>query len=150
MKVSFHINNQHKTYHVKAHETLLKTLRNDGYIGVKEGCNASSCGTCTVLINGYPSLACSVLTGRLEGAFILTVEGIKNEIDQIADAFGAEGADQCGFCNPGTAMSVYALKQNKTQVSDEEIKKFIVGNLCRCSGYHAQIKAIRRYLGDER
>ena len=117
-------------------------------MSVKKGCDASSCGTCTVLVNGKPMLSCSLLTVRLQNKHIITVDGIHDEVEKISTYFGLEGADQCGFCNPGMALSIYALKQMLSNPSSEDIKTFLVGNLCRCSGYQAQFKAIKRYLGD--
>lgn len=89
-----------------------------------------------------------MLTARTHGSKITTVEGIADEVARIADHFGDEGADQCGFCNSGVALAAYALKMSKPDADDEDIKDALSGHLCRCSGYQSQIKAIRKYLGD--
>ncbi len=148
MIVKLTLNHQEKRFDVDASETLLETLRNHDIMSVKKGCDASSCGTCTVLVDGKPMLSCSLLTVRLQNKHIITVDGIHDEVEKISTYFGLEGADQCGFCNPGMALSIYALKQMLSNPSSEDIKTFLVGNLCRCSGYQAQFKAIKRYLGD--
>ncbi len=148
MIVKLTLNHQEKRFDVDASETLLETLRNHDVMSVKKGCDASSCGTCTVLVDGKPMLSCSLLTVRLQNKHIITVDGIHDEVEKISTYFGLEGADQCGFCNPGMALSIYALKQMLSNPSSEDIKTFLVGNLCRCSGYQAQFKAIKRYLGD--
>ncbi len=148
MNISIRINGKMFTFAVKPDEFLLDTLRNNQIISVKKGCDGSTCGSCTVLFNNQPILACSLLSVRADGATILTVEGQAEEVEKIADAFGKEGADQCGFCNPGMALMIIALKQTLINPTDEAIKRYMVGNLCRCSGYQAQFKAIKRYLED--
>ena len=148
MIVNFILNRQPKRYDVDFDETLLETLRKDDLTSVKKGCDASSCGTCTVLIDGKPILACSELTVRVAGKNVITVEGIREEVEKISHYFGLEGADQCGFCNPAMALTIYSLKQSLKNPSSDDIKKYLVGNLCRCSGYQAQFKAVKRYLGD--
>ena len=146
MRISFYINDVLVNYDVETNEYLASTLRKHGFKSVKVGCNESTCGSCTVLIDGKPSMSCSILSLQAEGKHITTIEGIQEEASKIAECFGEEGADQCGFCNAGIALTIYALSKEYENPSDEEIKNFIVGNLCRCSGLHSQIKAIRRYL----
>ncbi len=148
MIVEMTLNHQVKRFDVDHDETLLQTLRKHGVMSVKNGCNASSCGTCTVLVDGKPMLSCSLLTIRLQNKKVVTVEGLQEEVEKIGHYFGLEGADQCGYCNPGVALAIYAMKQSLANPSSEEIKTFLVGNLCRCSGHQAQFKAVKRYLGD--
>ncbi|MDO9628268.1 MAG: 2Fe-2S iron-sulfur cluster-binding protein [Acholeplasmataceae bacterium] len=148
MKVKLFLNNKAKTFEVAPDEYLLDTLRNHHITSVKKGCNQSTCGVCTVLLDGKPILSCSILTVLLAERHITTVEGIQKEVDMISTYFGDEGADQCGFCNTGLALTIYAMKKELKNPSDEEIKKYVVGNLCRCSGYQAQFLAIKKYLGD--
>lgn len=150
MKVKFILNGRHLELDVPPTEFLLDTLRNYHVLSVKKGCDESSCGVCTVLMDNKPILSCSLLTVRVEGHQITTVEGLQEEIGKISDIFGHEGADQCGFCNTGLALTIYALKKELVNPTDEEIKKYIVGNLCRCSGYQGQFKAIKRYLGESK
>lgn len=147
MKVDFILNNQEVTYEVDPGEILLDSLRKNHLVSVKRGCDSSTCGVCTVLLNDKPVLSCSLLTASIEGKHIRTVDGLQKEIEEIAHYFGDEGADQCGFCNSGLALTIYALKKEYKHPTDEEIKHYVVGNLCRCSGYQAQFLAIKRYLG---
>nr|HPJ24358.1 2Fe-2S iron-sulfur cluster-binding protein [Bacillota bacterium] len=93
--------------------------------------------------------SCSLLTARAEGHEITTVEGIQDEAEKIGRHFGDEGADQCGFCNPSLALAVYAIKKELKNPSIDEVKAYLVGNLCRCTGYIAQERAIMKYLGDQ-
>ncbi len=146
MLLSFKLNGLTKEVNVKPNEYLLDTLKNLGIESLKKGCDGSSCGVCTVLVNGHPMLSCSVLSLTCEGKEITTVEGIQEEADKIADCFAKEGADQCGYCNASFALTIYALSKELNNPTDEEIKHYLVGNLCRCTGYHSQLKATKRYL----
>ena len=148
MIVEIKLNGRTRTFDVDPGEYLLDTLRTHHVLSVRKGCDESSCGVCTILLNDKPVLSCSVLSAQAHGKSILTVDGLHEEIEKISNYFSDEGADQCGFCNPGLALSTYALKQKSVPPTDAEIKRFIVGHLCRCSGYQAQYKAIKRYLGD--
>ena len=146
MKVSFYLNDVLVSYDVQPHEYLATSLRNHGVKSVKIGCNETTCGSCTLLIDGKPAMSCGVLTAQVEGKHITTVEGIQEEAGKIAYYFGEEGADQCGFCNVGYALVIYALKKEYENPTDEEIENYIVGNLCRCSGLQSQMNAIKAYL----
>ena len=149
MKVSFYLNDVLVTYDVKPHEYLATALRNHGFKSVKIGCDESTCGSCTLLLEGKPVMSCSVLTASIEGKHVTTVEGIQEEAGKIAHYFAEEGADQCGFCNVGFALTIYALKKEYKNPSDEEIKNYINGNLCRCSGLQSHLNAIKAYLKEE-
>lgn len=149
MKVNLIVNNQKKIFECKPGDFLLDTLRANNYLSVRRGCDTTNCGVCTVLFDGKPVPSCSLLTLKAEGHHITTVEGIQNEAEKIGKYFGDEGADQCGFCNPSLALTVYAMKQELKNPSDKEIKEYLVGNLCRCTGYIAQERAIKKYLGDK-
>nr|MDA3846421.1 2Fe-2S iron-sulfur cluster-binding protein [Vallitaleaceae bacterium] len=109
-------------------------------------CDSSSCGVCTVLLDGKPIASCSYLTVKADGHSVTTVEGIAEEASLLADYFGHEGADQCGFCNPGLALTVYAMKNELVNPTDDDIRDYMVGNLCRCTGYIAQHEAIKKYM----
>lgn len=150
MKIELTLNGRPRSFEIEPNEYLLETLRKNHITSVKNGCDASTCGVCTVLLDGKPTLSCSVLSVRAHGHEVTTVEGIADEVDQISDHFGHEGADQCGFCNSGLALTVYALKKEYQHPTEAEIKNYIVGNLCRCSGYQAQLKAIKQYLEDQK
>lgn len=149
MLVTFYLNNVRVSYDVRPDEYLAETLRSHGVKSVKVGCNETSCGSCTVLLEGKPSMSCGILTASIEGKYVTTVEGIQDEAAKIAYHFGEEGADQCGFCNAGYALTIYALKRELKNPTDDEIKDYIVGNLCRCSGMQSQLNAIKAYLKEE-
>ena len=149
MKVNLKINGQNKSFLIEKNEYLLDVLRRNDYLSVRRGCDNTSCGVCTILLDGKPVPSCSVLAVRCENKEITTVEGIEKEAEKLAKYFGELGADQCGFCNPSMALTVYSLKLENKNASMEEIKNYLVGNLCRCTGYVAQHEAIKKYLGDE-
>ncbi|HNX16543.1 MAG TPA: 2Fe-2S iron-sulfur cluster-binding protein [Bacilli bacterium] len=148
MEVKFVLNRSEIVLNVRPDEYLAETLRGQGILSVRVGCDESNCGSCTVLIDGKPSMSCSVLTAQVEGKHVTTVEDIQKEANLIADFFGDEGADQCGFCLVGFALVVHALSLEYENPTDEEIKNYLVGNLCRCSGYNSQMLAVKRYLAE--
>lgn len=149
MKVNFILNQIPKEIEISPDEYLLDTLRRLHILSVKKGCDQGSCGICTVLVNDKPVLSCSLLTAKTNGAQITTVEGISKEVEKLANHFGHEGADQCGFCNSGLALTVYAMKKELKNPTDEDIRSYLIGNLCRCTGYQAQHIAVKAYLGDQ-
>ena len=150
MLVKFLLNGFEREVNVKPGESLLDTLRSIGVKSVKKGCDGSSCGACVVLVDEKPVLSCSYLTVRAMNKSVKTVESIQDEAATLSEYFSREGADQCGYCNAAMALMVHALKQENPNPTDEEIKKYIVGNLCRCTGYHSQRNAIKKYLGGEK
>ncbi|OQX93358.1 MAG: (2Fe-2S)-binding protein [Tenericutes bacterium 4572_104] len=149
MQVKLTVNNEPKSFICEPGEYLLDTLRRYNYLSVRRGCDNTSCGVCTVLLDGKPVPSCSVLTASVENRSITTVEGIQDEAEKLGLYFGEEGADQCGFCNPSLALTVYAMKKELYKPTPEEIKEYLVGNLCRCTGYIAQERAIKKYMGDK-
>ena len=149
MLVKFYLNDTLVSYDVRPDEYLSETLRGHGIKSVKVGCNESTCGSCTLLVEGKPVMSCSVLTASIENKHVTTVEGIQEEAAKIAYHFAEEGADQCGFCNVGYALVVYSLKKTIKNPTDEQIVDYIVGNLCRCSGLQSQLNAIKAYLKEE-
>ena len=148
MKVKFNLNGTNVEYEVRPDDYLADVLRQNGILSIKVGCNESACGSCTVLINEKPVLSCSVLAVSVEGKNVLTVEGIQEEASRIADFIADQGADQCGYCLSGFALMVHALVREYDNPTDDQIKDFLVGNICRCSGYQAQLKAIKAYLAE--
>lgn len=148
MKVNFILNGDNESWNISPNEYLLYSLRDNNILSVKKGCETTSCGVCTVLLNGKPVPSCSVLTASIEGSTITTVEGIKKDAEILAEHMGHQGADQCGYCNPSLALTVYAMKNEIKNPSDDDIRNYLVGNLCRCTGYKGQEIAIKRYLED--
>ena len=148
MLVNLILNGEEKTFQVEPGDFLLDTLQKNNVVSVRRGCDSTSCGVCTVLLEGKPVPSCSLLTIRLEGKSITTVEGIQKEAEKLAHYFGLEGADQCGYCNPSMALTVYAMKQEIKEPTIDKIKNYLIGNLCRCTGYQAQHIAILHYLED--
>ena len=125
--------------------TLLEVLRETvGLIGTKEGCNVGECGTCTVLVDGKPLLACLTLATHCVGKEILTIEGLaKNgRLHPLQQAFVDQGAIQCGFCTPGLIMMAKAILDQNPLPTETEIRQGIAGNLCRCTGYTKVVKAV--------
>ena len=125
---------------------LVDVLRDAGYSEVKKGCDSGSCGACTVLLDGKPVLSCSTFAAKADGREVTTVKGIEEEAGRFAEYLTAQGADQCGFCAPGFTVMVYAMLEENPSPSDDEIRHYLAGNLCRCSGYEGQIRAIRSYV----
>lgn len=149
MLVTFYLNDVRVSYDVNPNEYLAQTLRKHGVKSVRVGCNESTCGSCTLLVDEKPVMSCSILTASVEGKHITTVEGIQEEAAKISSCFSKEGADQCGFCNTGLALVIHSLKREYKNPTDEEIKNYIVGNLCRCSGLQSQLNAIKAFLKEE-
>lgn len=125
---------------------LLDFLRKHGCYSVKRGCGTANCGLCTVLLDGTPVLSCSVLCARADGHEVYTLEGLQEEASGFVGFIADQGADQCGFCNPGFVMNTIALLRENPDPSDDEIRAYLAGNLCRCSGYEGQLRGIRNYL----
>ncbi|SHE39026.1 carbon-monoxide dehydrogenase small subunit [Marinitoga hydrogenitolerans DSM 16785] len=148
MKIKLTINNEKKEVEITASEFLLDVLRRLDYMSVKKGCDTGTCGVCTVLMDGKPVLSCSVLAASADGHEITTVEGLKDdpEFKAISEALLNEGADQCGFCSPGLILNVYSMKKELKDPTEEDMKKYLVGNLCRCTGYAPQMRAIKKYF----
>ena len=138
MKIEFSLNGSHHSVNIDPRENLLHLLRE--YIqlrGTKYGCGEGECGACTVLVDGQPVTSCLVLAGQVNGANIITIEGMeKDPIGQhIVSAFVGLGAVQCGFCIPGMIISARALLSQNPSPTINEIQFALGGNLCRCTGY---------------
>jgi len=146
MKIQLTINGVEKEFNILPGDLLVDTLRSAGYTEVKKGCDTGSCGVCTVLLDGTPILSCSYLSAKADGHQITTIRGLEKEAAEFAQFLVAEGADQCGFCAPGFALTVIAMKRELSSPSEKEIRHYLAGNLCRCSGYEGQLRAIKKYL----
>lgn len=145
-KVSFTVNGDSYEVEVEPRESLLDVLRNKlSLTGTKKGCNTGDCGACTVIMNEKPVNSCLVLAVEAEGKEIVTIEGLASgaKLHPIQEAFINYGAVQCGYCTPGMIISAKALLDECPNPTEEEIKLFISGNLCRCTGYVKIIEAIK-------
>ena len=146
MEVQFILNGKKTSADVADGTMLLDLLREKGCYSVKCGCETTNCGLCTVWIDGVPSLSCAVLAARVEGREVTTLEGLQKEAEEFAAFLAAEGAEQCGFCSPGFVMNVLAMVRELHAPTEEEIKEYLAGNLCRCTGYMGQLRAIKKYM----
>ncbi len=144
--LTFRINRRERTLRVDDADTLLEVLRDHLKLwSVRESCGVGACGSCTVLLDGSPVSSCLLLGCRVRNREIVTLEGLGDEgaLDPIQEAFVAERALQCGYCTPGFILSVKALLQTNPDPSDDEIREYLAGNLCRCAGYSEILRAVR-------
>ena len=125
---------------------LIDFVRKHGCYSVKRGCETANCGLCTVFLDGKPVLSCSLLAARANGREVTTLEGLQEEAEEIGFFVANQGAEQCGFCNPGFMMNAIALFRENPDPTDEEILEYLSGNLCRCSGYEGQLRAMKNYI----
>ena len=150
MEIRIILNGKPVAGHVNADTFLQDFLREKGCLSVKRGCDTSNCGLCTVLMDGKPILSCSVLAVRADGHEIYTLEGLQEEAADFIGFIADQGADQCGFCNPGFVMNTIALLRENPDPTDDEIRAYLAGNLCRCTGYDGQLRGIRSYLNSRK
>lgn len=152
MEVRFVLNQKDVAVEVSADAVLMNVLRDLGCKSVKCGCETTNCGLCTVWIDGKSRLSCSVLAAGVDGHEVTTLEGVEDEAREFGKFLAEEGAEQCGFCSPGFIMNVLAMKREFAGKSQEamwdieEIKEYLAGNLCRCTGYMGQLRAIQKYI----
>ncbi len=153
MKLNLSLNGEKKQFDIEPNEMLIDVLRREGYKSVKKGCNTADCGTCTVLRDGKAILSCKTFAASVEGCEITTVEtmGQSGELHKIQQVFVDESAFQCGFCAPGLIMNTMEFmndiqQRDEKRVSECEIKERLNGNLCRCTGYEAQLKALKKLV----
>lgn len=146
MNITVKINGKTYKDDVAPDTVLLDYLRGHGCYSVKRGCETSNCGLCTVHMNSKPVLSCSVLAVRADGQEITTLEGLQKDAEEFGAFLADEGGEQCGFCSPGFIMNVLAMVKELKNPTDDEIKKYLEGNLCRCTGYQSQMRAIKKYL----
>ena len=146
MKICVTVNDKLIWDHVEPDMLLIDFLRKHGMKSVRRGCETSNCGVCTVFLDEKPVLSCSVLAARADGHDIKTLEGLTKEAQPFITFIADRAADQCGFCNPGYILNTIALLRENPHPSDDEIREYLVGNLCRCSGYDGQLRGIREYL----
>lgn len=146
MKISVILNGKKAEAEVSPDQPLLDFVRKQGCASVKRGCETSNCGLCTVFLDGKPVLSCSMLAVRADGRRVDTLEGLQEEAKEFGAFIAGQGAEQCGFCNPGMIMNAIALFRENEDPSPEEIKEYLAGNLCRCSGYEGQLRGILDFL----
>ncbi|MBC7221106.1 (2Fe-2S)-binding protein [Candidatus Bipolaricaulota bacterium] len=147
MTLRFRLNGRDLTVETPAGRRLLDLLREDlGLTGTKEGCGEGECGACTVLVDGKPRLACLTAAIQVEGKDVLTIEGLATagKLHPLQEAFIATAGVQCGFCTPGLIMAAYALLQENPCPTRDEIRDYLGGNLCRCTGYAQVVEAVER------
>lgn len=146
MEIKFWLNGKLIEDTIEPDTPLLEYVRSRGCLSVKRGCETSNCGLCTLWIDEKPVLSCTVLAVRANGKRVTTLEGLQDEAYEFGKFMAQEGADQCGYCNPGFIMNVLAMARELKEFSDEDIKEYLVGNLCRCTGYMGQFRAVKKYL----
>ena len=147
MQIEVVINRKKVSLDVQYDEFLADTLRAYGLSSVRKGCDTSCCGLCSVWLDGKPALSCTVLSWRADGREITTIEGVEAEAEAFARILADEGAEQCGFCSPGFIMTVLAMKKELDNPGESDIIHYLTGNLCRCTGYMGQLRAVKTYLG---
>ena len=150
MKIHLWLNGKEISDEISPDMPLLEYVRTKGCYSVKRGCETSNCGLCTVWMNKKPVLSCSVLAARADGKEIVTLEGVQERAAEFGTYLANQGGEQCGFCNPGFIMNVLAMEDELNNPTEEEIKAYLSGNLCRCSGYESQLRAIKNYLNRNR
>ncbi|HEV8524915.1 MAG TPA: (2Fe-2S)-binding protein [Terriglobales bacterium] len=151
--IELRINGRTHELAIEPNKLLLDALRqNAGLTGSKRGCDDSSCGACTVLLDGTPMLACTMLAASCQGQEITTVEGIAEHgaLAAIQKAFGDWGGAQCGYCTPGFICTVSALLDANPDPTDEEVRDALSGNLCRCTGYVQMYQAVKAAIDAEK
>ncbi len=150
-RIQLKVNGKDYDLEVKPSATLLETLREDlGLTGTKEGCGVGECGACTVILEGEAVNACLVLTAEITGKSVLTIEGLAEggKLHPIQQAFVEVGGMQCGFCTPGMILSAKVLLDQNPNPTDEEIRKGLEGNFCRCTGYTKIIESVKAAAGE--
>lgn len=146
MTLEFQLNGKMVRTEIQADTLLLDLVRSLGCFSVKRGCGTANCGLCTVMVEGKAVLSCSVLAARVQGKNVTTLEGLQEEAEEAGRFLAQEGGEQCGYCSPGFLMNVIAMERELVNPGEEEIKEYLAGNLCRCSGYMSQLRAVEKYL----
>ena len=146
MNITMTLNGKKISADIDADMLLIDFVRDHGCYSVKRGCETSNCGLCTVFLDEKPVLSCSVLVARADGRTVTTLEGLQEEAKEFGAFIADQGAEQCGFCNPGFIMNALALFRENEYPEEEEIREYLAGNLCRCSGYEGQLRGIQAFL----
>lgn len=149
--VNLSVNGDPYELFVDTRRTLLDVLRNElNLMGTHRGCDSGDCGACTVHVNGLPMTSCLLLSVDWDGADILTVEGLLdgNQMHPVQQALVKQGGVQCGFCTPGVVMNALALLKDNPHPTEVEVRAWLAGNLCRCTGYVKIVEAVMSIDGD--
>lgn len=146
MQIQFTLNDKPVSADIRPDTLLLDLVRSLGCTSVKRGGETSNCGLCTLFLDDKPVLSCSVLAVRAAGRRVTTLEGLQQEAAEFGAFIADQGAEQCGFCNPGFVMNALALFRENPYPSEDEIREYLAGNLCRCSGYEGQLRGILAFL----
>jgi len=145
-RISLHVNGQQISREIPDNRLLVDFIRYDlGLTGTKEGCSVGACGACTVILDGQPISSCITLAVMTDGGEVTTIEGLAKDdrLHPLQQAFLDYGGFQCGICTPGQIMAAKALLDNNAHPSEDEIKAWMMGNLCRCTGYYKIIESIQ-------
>lgn len=145
MKISFVLNGEPVSLEADPSRRLIDVLRDDlGLTGTKEGCGEGECGACSVLLDGKLAPSCIIALGAVEGCQVLTIEGMRQtkSFEVLAQSFAQAGAVQCGYCTPGMILAAEALLRQNPQPGEDDIRRALSGNLCRCTGYDLIVKGI--------
>ena len=146
MTITLTINGHRVTVAIEPGERLLGLLRREGYVGLKLGCGTGDCGACAVLLNGRAVNSCLVYAAKADGGEVITIEGLERDghLHPVQEAFLEEGAIQCGYCTPGMVIAAVDLLSRNPSPTEVEIRRGLSGNLCRCTGYVKQVRAVQR------
>lgn len=148
MRVTFTLNGTSQGFDAAADTLLLDLLRDGGWMGTKEGCGVGVCGLCTVLVDGLPASSCILPAACVEGREVMTIEGLVERDSSLLESFVRNEALQCGICTPGQLVTSYSLKQRRPDAAEADIRTYLSGNLCRCTGYSTIVEAVMDYLRD--
>ncbi len=146
MQIKMTLNGKKIEADIDPNMMLLDFVRAQGMKSVKRGCDTGNCGLCTIWVDEKPVLSCSTLAMRANGKKVTTLEGVQEEAEEFSKYLAMEGAEQCGFCSPGLIMAVLALKKENPTPTMDEVKEYLAGNLCRCTGYQSQYRALANYF----
>ena len=146
MQITLTLNGIRVSEEIAPDMLLIDFVRAHGCKSVKRGCETANCGLCTVFLDEKPVLSCSVLAARVNGRSVTTLEGLQEEAAEFGAFIADQGAEQCGFCNSGFIMNTLALLRENPDPDESEIREYLAGNLCRCSGYEGQLRGIQSFL----
>ena len=151
MEITLSVNGEERSSDIEPRRLLVHHLRDDlGLTGTNVGCDTSSCGACTVLLDGESVKACTVLAVQADGHAVTTIEGLANggELHPMQQAFHTEHGLQCGYCTPGMVMAAVSLLEENPRPTEQDVRLGLEGNLCRCTGYHNIVQAVLAAAGN--